>query len=709
MNTLPENELFSAYLDGELTAAEQAQMDRLLAANPAARQLLDELRTLSTTLQSLPQQKLGEDLGPRVLRIAERRMLTEEPPDDVKRVPFAAVPLARSIFRRVLQPRAVVWLSITAVVAAMIMLNERRQPAPAGKADREVALAPATPKRALPPSSISAAPDVLAKKAELKPAELKRDKDGGWKDCKAKENLAHKEKPAAAAAPGAPPAERAPEKPAGPSPDRGLAMAKKPASVPGEAAMPRPSAPEPAAKASSLDAPAMPSDTGEKRPAFAGKAGAGTFGIGGEGERAALKLAAKKDSAPAKNAPRAGKAGERTGMYAEDAIEQPEDSETKQHGDGGVLVVRCDVSPEALNRKAFDKLLDANGIAWREEEAEAKWGAERGRGTHALAEKAAADGQKSAEANLRELREKQQSAAGRKMRQGGGTGPLDVVYVEATSAQIEATLAGLAAQPNVFLSVSVQPAPGAASQHSLSQYNRRGMEQSKSEGGHDDSYRARAARRLPEKAAQSDSAANDALQTLDDGRPDDDKFSYAQRIRTPGAAPTKRGPGVQTPTGAANTYNGTTTVNGDTLILGTKPEAQKDLRGEHLAEGVGGVGGELARTQPKAQPMPGGGNKADGHPSADPRDAPAKQPGAEELRQDAKYADEQQSQSLQQFEARRAGDLARTQRVLFVLRVVEGGFPPAAAAAARIRAAEAETSRQAAEPAAEPPQQKAGH
>ena len=43
MNDLPQNELLSAYLDGELTAAEQADVERLLAANPAARQLLDEL------------------------------------------------------------------------------------------------------------------------------------------------------------------------------------------------------------------------------------------------------------------------------------------------------------------------------------------------------------------------------------------------------------------------------------------------------------------------------------------------------------------------------------------------------------------------------------------------------------------------------------------------------------------------------------------
>ena len=72
-----DNELFSAYLDGELTAAEQARVERLLAANSAARQLLDELRALSISLQELPRQTLHEDLGRRVLRLAEHRLLRD--------------------------------------------------------------------------------------------------------------------------------------------------------------------------------------------------------------------------------------------------------------------------------------------------------------------------------------------------------------------------------------------------------------------------------------------------------------------------------------------------------------------------------------------------------------------------------------------------------------------------------------------------------
>ena len=72
MKNLPE-ELLSAYLDGELTAQEQAQIERLLAESAEARQLLEELRLLSQSLQRLPVHKLKEDLAAKVLQEAQRR------------------------------------------------------------------------------------------------------------------------------------------------------------------------------------------------------------------------------------------------------------------------------------------------------------------------------------------------------------------------------------------------------------------------------------------------------------------------------------------------------------------------------------------------------------------------------------------------------------------------------------------------------------
>ena len=82
MNDVPDTELFSAYLDGELTADEQVRVEQILAASPEARQLLEELRALDSTLQGLPQEKLDEDLSARVLEVAERRMLLPDRPFD---------------------------------------------------------------------------------------------------------------------------------------------------------------------------------------------------------------------------------------------------------------------------------------------------------------------------------------------------------------------------------------------------------------------------------------------------------------------------------------------------------------------------------------------------------------------------------------------------------------------------------------------------
>ena len=90
MNDVPDTELFSAYLDGELTADEQVRVEQILAASPEARQLLEELRAVGSTLQGLPQEKLDEDLSARVLEVAERRMLLPDRlPDDAGNKPSA--------------------------------------------------------------------------------------------------------------------------------------------------------------------------------------------------------------------------------------------------------------------------------------------------------------------------------------------------------------------------------------------------------------------------------------------------------------------------------------------------------------------------------------------------------------------------------------------------------------------------------------------
>ncbi|MEX0641223.1 MAG: zf-HC2 domain-containing protein [Pirellulales bacterium] len=71
-----DDELLSAYLDDELSPEERARVEARLAADPAARQMLDQLRVTSQALQGLPPEAVGQDLRESILRRAEAAMLT---------------------------------------------------------------------------------------------------------------------------------------------------------------------------------------------------------------------------------------------------------------------------------------------------------------------------------------------------------------------------------------------------------------------------------------------------------------------------------------------------------------------------------------------------------------------------------------------------------------------------------------------------------
>lgn len=75
MDDLERDELLSAYVDGELTAGERAQVEQLLAESVEARQIVAELRSLRSTFRQLPQHRLEADFPKKVLRQAERAML----------------------------------------------------------------------------------------------------------------------------------------------------------------------------------------------------------------------------------------------------------------------------------------------------------------------------------------------------------------------------------------------------------------------------------------------------------------------------------------------------------------------------------------------------------------------------------------------------------------------------------------------------------
>ena len=52
MSQVPDEELISAYLDGEVTDDQRAYVQRLLSENPTSRALYEELRALRSSLQA---------------------------------------------------------------------------------------------------------------------------------------------------------------------------------------------------------------------------------------------------------------------------------------------------------------------------------------------------------------------------------------------------------------------------------------------------------------------------------------------------------------------------------------------------------------------------------------------------------------------------------------------------------------------------------
>ena len=352
MNDPTQNELLSAYLDGELDAAERANVERLLADDPAARQLLDDLRALSVTLQALPQEKIGEDLSGVVLCTAARRVLLEGAPGETEDSTPESVPLGRSVFRRLFNARGLAYVGIVVAFAVVITVFERHQDGPAADKDaKQMALATPKPEKpaeeleGLPPASQSIRDSVVE---SAKPPAAPAEKIAGTAEESSAESFATKSAKGAAPAPGAPPA---------------------------------------------------PSAALRANNAMSGRPAA----------------AAKK--APA---------------------------------DEEVLVVHCDVTPEAIARKTFEKLLAANGIARRRQLELGDWDD---------------DTKTSGDGAVQEGEDKEKWRKDAEIAPPPESGKVNLIYVEATPEQIKATLAALAAQPNAFSNVSVNPPRGAPSSH----------------------------------------------------------------------------------------------------------------------------------------------------------------------------------------------------------------------------------------------------
>jgi anti-sigma factor RsiW len=136
MTNVPDDELISAYLDGELSGEELLRAEQLLATQPESRQLLEELTALRASLQGLPRQSLERGFADRVLRRAEREML--QPTQTASQTPIAPRNddhPPRLSWRRWQRPLIWSTLAVAASLVVMMVSPDRK----------EVAIAPAPP------------------------------------------------------------------------------------------------------------------------------------------------------------------------------------------------------------------------------------------------------------------------------------------------------------------------------------------------------------------------------------------------------------------------------------------------------------------------------------------------------------------------------------------------------------------------------------
>jgi len=135
------DELLSAYLDGELAPAERTRVESQLAADPEARQLLDELRAFSGEVRDLPRYSAGSGFSQRVVQAAlsAKAKLNEE----VTPASHAGMPsLPYKVRRDVRLP--VVLAGVAAVAAAVAIMVWANYPLQPGAGPETLTVGPGT-------------------------------------------------------------------------------------------------------------------------------------------------------------------------------------------------------------------------------------------------------------------------------------------------------------------------------------------------------------------------------------------------------------------------------------------------------------------------------------------------------------------------------------------------------------------------------------
>lgn len=441
-----DDDRLSAYWDDELSPAERRQIDEWLAADPAPRQLLDDFQRVRAELSALGSQRLPADFPARVRAQAERETLAGEPvgapnvgASQGRLSPAAGWPWSR-------MARPLIWsgAAVAAALALMALDPSSEFPTSDSLALRESG----APAAAYQAAAAASAAGRGARQVEAPGAD---DRQSG--------RLASSETDGAALGVTIEAADESASPPA--------AEARYPADTLSKGAPASPMGREKAIVRHLGRTPpaAEPAANEVCAPAAAGIAG---------------ELPLQHPLAPASPA--------EVGFPIEPSAVRLTAAES------GVLVVQCDLSSEAAESGAFEALLARQQISWIPLP-ELATQIETPPLVHE-ADSPPTDTAPSApaapveEGNLPSVEAIVETPPAAPAIQPESDAPsdagaaavpavapepssdVDVVYVEATEAQLAGTLAALRDQPRQYPNVAVLPAPGNAEQQNFTQYNR---------------------------------------------------------------------------------------------------------------------------------------------------------------------------------------------------------------------------------------------
>jgi anti-sigma factor RsiW len=118
-----DDELLSAFIDGELSDAERAAVEARLATDPDAQQLVHQLRSVSQSVQRLPLESVGRDLSEAILRRAAALKPTPSAHSSSSGLPKADDSVATAgLFH---SRRPWIWASLAVAAGLMIMVFQR--------------------------------------------------------------------------------------------------------------------------------------------------------------------------------------------------------------------------------------------------------------------------------------------------------------------------------------------------------------------------------------------------------------------------------------------------------------------------------------------------------------------------------------------------------------------------------------------------------